>query len=75
MQKSCMSCGMPISEEAAKKGDYCEYCVDETGKLHTKERVQMGVAEWLKSWAKEKECVDFKKRAENYMLAMPAWSE
>jgi len=74
MSTSCYSCGMPLTAEKAK-GNFCEYCADEAGNLFPKEQIKQGIAQWLSGWAPEKENVDFLKRAENYMKAMPAWTE
>lgn len=73
----CHSCGMPLTGEVAEKarGNYCQYCSDEQGNLYPKEAVKKGIAEFLSSWAPEKEGTDFAKRAEMYMKAMPAWAE
>jgi hypothetical protein len=76
MTNSCYSCGMPFAGEEGQKarGNYCQYCSDEQGNLLPKEQVQQGIAQWLKSWAPEGDNADFQKRAEYYMLAMPAWA-
>ncbi len=73
----CQSCGMPISDETRnpKSEIYCKYCANENGQLNPREAVQTGVSEWLKMFAPEKEGVDFMKRADNYLKAMPAWAE
>lgn len=75
--KFCQSCGIILDGNIAKEAapGLCGYCVDEKGKLKQKEIVQAGIAEWLKSYAPVKDGVDFMKRAENYMNAMPAWAK
>ncbi len=75
--KFCISCGMPLMEESkhASEENYCKYCADESGKLQPREGVQAGIAEWLKQNAPETEGVDFMKRADFYLKAMPAWAE
>ena len=78
MNKSfCQSCGMPINDETkhAKTETYCKYCADEKGKLNPREVVQTGVSQWLQMFAAKKEGVDFMKRADYYLKAMPAWAE
>ena len=77
MNKSCHSCGIPLAGEDGKdyRTNYCLYCTDENGNLYPKEIVQKGLAKWLQKWAPETGSVDFMKRAESYMKAMPAWAE
>ncbi len=77
MNKHCHSCSMPISGPFAgeARGDYCQHCVDETGKLRPREAVRQGIAMWLSSWSPgvtEEQCLD---RAKHFMNAMPAWAE
>ncbi|MBU2511139.1 hypothetical protein KJ966_07365 [bacterium] len=75
--KFCQSCGMPMMDDTkhASSTIFCKYCADENEKLQPREAVQAGIAEWLKMFAPEKEGVDFMKRADNYLKAMPAWAE
>lgn len=75
--KFCQSCGIILDGNIAKETapGFCGYCVDEKGKLKQKEIIQAGIAEWLKSYTPVKDGVDFMKRAENYMNAMPAWAK
>jgi hypothetical protein len=77
MNKFCLSCGMPLFSETGKEieGNYCQYCTDEKGNLKSKVEVQKGIAGWLQSWSPEGNNIDFMKRAESYLKAMPAWSE
>ena len=77
---NCHSCGIPIGMQVGDqtitaRGDYCNYCTDEQGKLFPKEFVQKGIAEWLASWGPKDKNIDFMKRAEYYLMAMPAWAE
>ena len=73
----CYSCSMPLMGPEGEKarGNYCQYCSDEQGALRPKEQIQKGIAEWLSGWAPKGSSIDFMKRAEYYMKAMPAWSE
>jgi hypothetical protein len=73
----CQSCGMPISDETRNAGTetYCKYCASESGTLNPREAVQAGIVEWLKMFAPATEGVDFMKRADTYLKAMPAWAE
>lgn len=76
MQKHCQSCGGPLEIVGAnsKNEDLCQYCGDENGKLLPKAAVIEGLTNWLQSWALKKDGIDFKKRAEKYLEAMPAWN-
>lgn len=76
MEKYCQSCGGPLHIIGAheKNEEYCQYCADQSGNLQPRKAVKAGITEWLKSWATTKDGVDFEKRAEAYMNAMPAWS-
>lgn len=73
MDKFCQSCGMPLSDQSSDQ--YCQYCTNESGQLKTREEVRDGVAAWLRMFTPEQESADFKKRAESYLNAMPAWAE
>jgi hypothetical protein len=75
--KFCHSCGIILDGNVAKETapNLCGYCTDENGNLKPKEVVQAGIAEWLKSFANVNGNVDFMKRADSYMKAMPAWAE
>ena len=75
--KFCHSCGIVLDGNMAKEAapNICGYCADEKGKLKPKEVIQAGISEWLKSYAPVKDGVDFMKRAENYMKAMPVWAD
>ncbi|MFA7421425.1 MAG: hypothetical protein WCZ90_17210 [Melioribacteraceae bacterium] len=75
--KFCHSCGIVLDGNIAKEAapNLCGYCADENGKLKAKDIVQVGVAEWLKSFSPKEGNPDFMKRAENYLNAMPAWAK
>jgi len=75
--KFCHSCGIVLDGNIAKEvaPNLCGYCADEDGNLKPKEVIQAGVAEWLKSFAPVKDGVDFMKRADSYMKALPVWAE
>lgn len=66
-QSFCRSCGMPSTEQ------YCGYCTDESGALKPREAIREGIAQWLSSWAPDKDA-DFGARADHYLAAMPAWA-
>ncbi|MCG8338399.1 MAG: hypothetical protein MJE63_28160 [Proteobacteria bacterium] len=73
----CQSCGMPLKEDTKHDHSitFCKYCADENGKLNPREAVQAGIAEWLKMFTPSGDGVDFMKRADLYLQAMPAWAE
>ena len=55
--------------------DYCKYCTDEQGNLKSRDEIQMGIAEWFKTWHPDLDQVTALARAAHYMNAMPAWAE
>jgi hypothetical protein len=69
----CQSCGMPLPE--GEKAPYCRYCTDDQGRLKPREAVREGIAAWLEQFAPDKGKADFRKRADSYLNAMPAWAE
>lgn len=71
MGHNCQSCSMPFEGE----GKYCQYCTNEQGKLKPKAEVLQGISYWLQSLTPEDKKADYMKRAEHFMLAMPAWAE
>jgi hypothetical protein len=73
MDKFCHSCTMPLKSDSA--GDYCQYCVDETGKLKSYNEIHAGIAQWLESWSPKTVKTDARTRAEHFMKAMPAWAD
>ena len=73
MNTFCQSCGAPVSGPSDAK--YCTYCTDEQGNLKSREAVRAGIAAWLEQISPNDGTVDFQKRAESYMNAMPAWAE
>jgi len=77
MKNFCYSCGIPLTGEGEQqiRGNYCQYCADETGNLYPRELVQKGIADWLQQFTPQDQSADFMKRADYYMKAMPAWAE
>ena len=73
MNRFCQSCGMPLPDKGSAA--YCQYCTDDKGKLKPREAVAEGIAAWLEQFSPNDGKVDFKKRAESYLKAMPAWAE
>lgn len=76
MTKFCLSCAVPLSMPDMKgpAEDYCKHCTDAQGNLKSREEVKKGFAEWLKTWQPGIDDQTALKRAEHYMLAMPAWA-
>ena len=72
MSNFCFSCGMPL-ENAEPSTQFCQYCVDQDGKLLPPQAVQQGIGQWLRSWQTDLDEPTSLERAKHYMLAMPAW--
>jgi hypothetical protein len=70
MSHGCESCGMPI-----ENGQYCNYCVDQTGKLQPFEERFQRMVQWMQ---REKPSLS-REKAESetlaYMARMPAWKD
>ncbi len=77
MEKFCHSCAAPlgIPDFKGPADDYCKYCSDEAGNLKSREEVQNGIAQWLKSWQPGLDDTKAMARAADYMKAMPAWAQ
>ena len=74
--KHCQSCACPVEGEySGPNPRYCKYCVDDHGKLLPKERIRSGVAKWLKELEPEIDDQTALRRADHYMLSMPAWAK
>ncbi|MBN2532442.1 MAG: hypothetical protein JXB88_06095 [Spirochaetales bacterium] len=69
MNKHCQSCGMMLADQ--KSDRYCRYCAHEKGKLKSREEIRAGIAAWLEQFTPDKKNVDFQKRADSCMNAMP----
>ncbi len=70
---SCQSCGVPFSPETKNTEMYCSFCSRENGELKKRNEITDAFEMWLREISPEKEGVDFRKRAEHYLNAMPAW--
>ncbi len=77
MEKFCHSCAAPlgIPDFKGSADDSCKYCSDEAGNLKSREEVQNGIAQWLKSWQPDLDDTKVMARAADYMKAMPAWAQ
>lgn len=72
----CLSCSMPLNNEIVSKNpNYCKHCADEAGNLHTREHVMQGIAQFLKMLQPDIDDSTALKRADYYLMAMPAWAE
>ncbi len=76
MMKFCYSCGAPLDAPDFKGPveNFCKYCTDENGTLKPKEEIKSGIMQFLQSWQPDVSAQEAEKRAEHYMLAMPAWA-
>jgi len=73
----CESCGMPMERMEDHGGGkigskYCKYCVDESGKLKSKEQIRKGWVQFvMKSEGKSQK--ESEKLVDSQMKKMPAW--
>jgi hypothetical protein len=49
--------------------------VDKVGKLVTRDQALQNVIGWFKMWQPEASEEQLRRRAEHYLLSMPAWAE
>lgn len=76
MTTHCNSCGAPVEATTQKEKILCKWCRNEDGTLMDKASVMKGLAGWLKAWSPtDLDDETALKRAEHYMMAMPAWAE
>lgn len=74
----CHSCTMPLSAETRRPGSdapYCRHCTDDSGGLLERERVQRGIAGWMRSWQGDIPEDLALARAGRFMSALPAWAD
>lgn len=65
---TCESCGMPI-----EAGPYCQYCIDEEGKLQTfTERLER-MSQWMRRTRDGLTNDEAEALALDHMATMPAW--
>jgi hypothetical protein len=67
---ACESCGMPI-----EAGPYCNYCVDEGGKLQPFEERFERMVQWQSRREPGASRADLEKKTLAYMAGMPAWKD
>ena len=65
---TCPSCGMPI-----ESGVYCQYCVDESGKLQEFDERLDRMVQWMLRQKKAATRSEAEQHALAYMATMPAW--
>ncbi len=65
----CESCGMSI-----EAGPYCEYCVDEDGKLKAFEEKFERFVQWAMEKDGMKDRAEAEAKTPAYMKTMPAWA-
>jgi hypothetical protein len=77
MRKHCQSCAAPLDDPAFQSNSdrYCQYCVDQSGNLVSREQALQNVMGWFKTWQPEISQTELQRRAEHYLLAMPAWAK
>jgi hypothetical protein len=67
---ACDSCGMPI-----ETGQYCQYCVDESGKLQGFEETVARMSQFMARQKPGLTAQDAKAQTLAYMANMPAWKD
>ncbi len=66
----CESCGMPI-----ESGPYCQYCVDEQGKLQAFDERFERMVQWQLRQKPNLARAQAERETLEYMAKMPAWRE
>ena len=64
----CESCGMPVESDV-----YCQYCVDENGKLQEFDERLSRMVQWMLRQKKAATREAAEEQALAYMATMPAW--
>jgi hypothetical protein len=67
-QHRCESCGMPI-----EAGPYCQYCVDEQGKLQDFDERFARMVQFTRRQDQSLDQKTAEERTLAYMASMPAW--
>ena len=70
LDKFCYSCAAPVGMPDFR-GPTEKYCTDESGNLKSRDEVQMGLAEWLKSWQPDLEQEGLRKSRRYVILSRP----
>ena len=66
----CESCGMPI-----ESGPYCQYCVDDKGRLMSFEERFERMVQWQGRREPGASRAELEKKTLAYMAGMPAWKD
>ena len=69
-QHHCESCGMPV-----EAGPYCQYCADESGKLHSFEESVRRMTAFMQSTDSSLTPQQAEEKTLAYMAGMPAWKD
>jgi hypothetical protein len=67
---ACESCGMPI-----EAGPYCQYCVDDAGKLQPFDERFERMVQWQAKREPNASRAELEKKTLAYMAGMPAWKD
>lgn len=73
----CHSCAAPLAHPdfRSQTPHYCQYCVDEHGAVKPREEVQAGIRRWMVAWQPPMDDATLARRIDDYMRAMPHWSQ
>ena len=67
---ACHSCTMPI-----ETGEYCQYCVDESGQLHSFEETFQRMLQWTRRNDPQLDQKDAEAQVVRFMSERPAWRQ
>ncbi|MGI9310406.1 MAG: zinc ribbon domain-containing protein [bacterium] len=73
----CHSCAVPLGMPgvAGPVENYCKHCVDDDGKVKSRDTVFGYMKMWMKMWQPPMSDAELERRARDYMKAMPHWAE
>ncbi len=67
---NCQSCGMPV-----EAGPYCQYCADESGRLHAFDESVARMSQFMKRQTPGISDAKAEEMTLEYMSTMPAWRD
>ena len=70
MTNACQSCSMPI-----ESGDYCTYCVDSSGRLHSFDETLARMTQFAMRRLGVADPAAAKAQTLEFMATMPAWRD